>query len=212
MPHLHPLRVTDAYECVTDVCGIRNPGDSWCGISNPWDSWGFAQHPQSDANSDPWDPAASEAFSPSDYDVNFRQLRHTSPHLPWDNPHMQLYVDAFNNPAPSILAPKQSRPTPARDNKIPKGFCFRYHSPTEHCFVASCPFKHACPSCQGAHKAFLCPNRDYYDRCLPMGSSTSCSIFEAIKMFRQRYPHMDVHPTYVPPHLQPNVLIEQLTI
>ncbi|XP_078670905.1 uncharacterized protein LOC144911024 [Branchiostoma floridae x Branchiostoma belcheri] len=95
-----------------------------------------------------------------DYDVNFRQLRHTSPHLPWDNPHMQLYVDAFNNPAPSILAPKQSRPTPARDNKIPKGFCFRYHSPTEHCFVASCPFKHACPSCQGAHKAFLCPNRD----------------------------------------------------
>ncbi|KAI8515695.1 hypothetical protein Bbelb_065080 [Branchiostoma belcheri] len=190
------------------------------------------------------------------YDVLFRQLRHNTPNLPWDVPHMQLYVDAFNQfgSSPTTSKPRQQHPQ-GNDNSLPRGYCFRYHISGSYCPNATnCPYKHTCPTCSGLHTKYTCPkstqpktanppgssvndgiprefastsyaNIDaairhiktlgpgcylaktdiqsafriipvhpndqhllgfqlndgfYYDRCLPMGCSTSCAIFEAV--------------------------------
>ncbi|XP_078582939.1 uncharacterized protein LOC144865820 [Branchiostoma floridae x Branchiostoma japonicum] len=91
----------------------------------------------------------------SRYDALFRQLRHASPSTPWDVPNMQLYVDAFSHVKPTSFTTKPNQQQ--SNNSLPLGYCFRYHSAASNCFAASCPYKHACPTCSGAHKNFNCP-------------------------------------------------------
>ena len=41
-------------------------------------------------------------------------------------------------------------------NKVPKGFCFDYHTPGKRCTRNPCPYKHACPCGRGAHTLPTC--------------------------------------------------------
>ncbi|CAH1268386.1 Hypp3866 [Branchiostoma lanceolatum] len=55
------------------------------------------------------------------------------------------------------------RPFQIRDPSSPPfGYCFKYHNPNQRCSLASCHYKHACPTCNGAHKAFNCPRKDQF--------------------------------------------------
>ena len=107
------------------------------------------------------------------YDENYRRDRayHSNP-APWGTIRHDLYTEAIarrtsiafrsnlNNARPN-QSNQSSHSAASRTPRVPKSFCYSFHSPTLHCDKGqSCPYKHLCPVCfKGPHPAYNCRNK-----------------------------------------------------
>ena len=108
-----------------------------------------------------------------DYDIQFRIDREYS-NYPWDIVRTDLERDAYysgnNNNQFFGTKPSNFRNSNAGNSfrgqaaKVPKGYCFAYNQPHQHCTNARCTYKHACPTCNEGHPGYVHGKQGDYSR------------------------------------------------
>ena len=96
----------------------------------------------------------------AEYDRAFRKRKALSQY-PWAAVDQQAYAEALNKKEASPQKTSNTnQPFRAQSpiNKIPYGFCRKFHTAKEGCDTAQCQWKHQCYQCQGIHKRSVCPN------------------------------------------------------
>ena len=87
------------------------------------------------------------------YDIQFRKDRELS-HCEWTRIRIDLQLTAANTTTPNSSANNLEFEGES-SNKVPKTFCYAYHSKNERCYKAKCIYKHFCPRCSLKHPAFM---------------------------------------------------------
>ncbi|XP_068679868.1 uncharacterized protein [Montipora foliosa] len=100
------------------------------------------------------------------YDYKFRQKASLNKSLVWSILDTQLWLTVFTV-APSVLREEyplfSKRPNSrASDGVASRGTCNNFNS-TGSCTRESCPYKHVCNKCRGAHPGCHCPDRSRVD-------------------------------------------------
>lgn len=100
------------------------------------------------------------------YDSKYRQDREFS-HCSWLTVRQDLELRAFRPAAQHPVQRTQSGPSNAR---VPKSFCFKYHTQGVRCENSNCSYKHHCPRCSRPHPAYArCNNNSGNESRPPSG-------------------------------------------
>ena len=101
---------------------------------------------------------AEEKHQWEQYDSEFRKQSVNAGYT-FGHTRVELYARAVTRPQPFRTQRPMVR---RRDQQIPLGACFLYHSQDKRCNIPNCSFSHNCHRCGGKHPQYLCgQNRGY---------------------------------------------------
>ena len=97
------------------------------------------------------------------YDELFRRVREKT-NRSWDSPLLIPFINSTNSrhnqgqsqgsqnrPPPGNFQPKLKQPF-----RVPRGYCYNFHTPETRCTATRCSYVHKCPLCSGTHPIFRC--------------------------------------------------------
>ena len=96
------------------------------------------------------------------YDVHFRMDREYSL-CSWLTVRQDLELKAFRQSL-SMRQPFRQTFSASSRGKVPRGYCFSYHSRGTRCNTPNCPYKHLCPRCSKPHPT--------YAKCKPQSATS----------------------------------------
>ena len=81
---------------------------------------------------------------------------------PWSIYRQDLFDKALR--LGKITGPKTSTYKGKSFTRVPKGFCYDYHTPGKRCTKLACTYKHFCPCGRGGHTIATCRTNGQSDK------------------------------------------------